>query len=92
MAELKESLPEDFRDGYVVVPDFKVTSPGVTNVIRGDMTDAEWNIWLRVSRMRDIKQMLIKDDRRGSLSLRIYKYLTDKGIAACRIGMVRPII
>jgi hypothetical protein len=92
MAELKESLPEDFRDGYVVVPDFKSTTPGITNVIRGDMTDDEWKTWLRVSRMRDIKRLFAKEGGKSSLSLSIYKYLTDKGITACRIGMARPII
>ena len=91
MAEFTESLPEDFRDGYVVVPDFKMTSPGVTTVIRGDMTDDEWKTWLRVARMRDIKRMLATEGHRSGLSIRIYKYLTDKGIAACRIGMERPI-
>ena len=92
MTELKESLPEDFRDGYVVVPDFKSTTPGITNVIRGDMTDDEWNTWLRVSRMRDIKRLLAKEGGKPGLSLTIYKYLTDKGIITCRIGMERPII
>lgn len=92
MIELKESLPEDFRDSYVVVPNFKSTIPGVTNVIRGDMTDDEWNTWRRVSHMRDIKRMLAKKDSKSGLSLAIYKYLIDKGIAACRIGMERPII
>lgn len=92
MAELKESLPEDFRDGYVVVPDFKTIAPGITNVVRGDMDDKEWNTWLRVSKMRDVKQMLIKNCGKASLPITIYKYLTDKGIAACRIGMERPII
>ncbi len=92
MADLKESLPEDFRDGYVVVPDFKSTIPGITTVIRGDMTDEEWNTWLRVSRMRDIKRMLVKESGKAGLSLKIYKYLSEKGIAACRIGMERPII
>ena len=92
MAELTESVPEDFRDGYVVVPDFKSTTPGITTVYRGDMTDDEWKTWLRVARMRDIKRMLATETKRSSLSIAIYKYLTDKGIAACRIGMVRPII
>lgn len=92
MTELKESLPEDFRDGYVVVPDFKSTTPGITNVIRGDMTDDEWNTWLRVSRMRDIKRMFAQKGSKSGLSLIIYKYLIDKGITACRIGMARPII
>jgi hypothetical protein len=92
MAELTESLPEDFRDGYVVVPDFKSTTPGITAVIRGDMTDDEWKTWQRVARMRDIKRMMATETKRSGLSLKIYNYLTDKGIAACRIGMVRPII
>jgi len=92
MAELNESLPEDFRDGYVVIPNFKTIASGITTVVRGDMTDAEWNIWLRVSRMRDIKRMIAKDGGKPGLSLMIYKYLTEKGIAACRIGMERPII
>ena len=92
MVELKESLPEDFRDGYVVVPDFKPTKSGVSYVLRGDMTDAEWKIWLRVSRMRDIKTLLSKEGSKPGISVKIYKYLVDKGIAVCRTGMARPII
>jgi hypothetical protein len=56
------------------------------------MTDDEWKTWLRVSRMRDIKRLLAKEGGKSGLSLIIYKYLTDKGIATCRIGMERPII
>ena len=56
------------------------------------MTDDEWKTWLRVSRMRDIKRMFAQKGSKSGLSLIIYKYLTDKGITACRIGMARPII
>jgi hypothetical protein len=92
MVELNESLPEDFRDGYVVVPDFKPTKCGVSYVNRGDMSDSEWRTWIRVSRMRDIKQLIAKTGDKPGLSVRIYKYLTDKGIVACRTGQERPII
>ena len=42
--------------------------------------------------MRDIKRLLVKEGGKSGLSLVIYKYLTDKGITTCRIGMERPII
>ena len=37
-------------------------------------------------------RLLAKEGGKSGLSLIIYKYLTDKGIATCRIGMERPII
>ena len=73
--------------------DVLVNNAGVSHLgLLSDMTDDEWKTWLRVSRMRDIKRIFAKEGGKSGLSLIIYKYLTDKGITACRIGMARPII
>ena len=55
MAELKESLPEDFRDGYVVVPDFKST--GIKD---GKRTD-DWMVVLRAVNSVDATSATIEE-------------------------------
>ena len=92
MTEFKESLPEDFREGYVVVPEFRMTTPGIIKVMRGDMTDDEWKTWTRVKCMREIKRLISTEGAKPGLSTKIFRYLTDHGITVCRVNSQRPIL
>ena len=87
---------EEFRTGYVVVPLFEEASYGISNVIRGDMTDEEWRTWRSVSKVREVAQAIEKYKRSNQpikgLSTEIYNVLTEKEVPVCLTNSERPIV
>lgn len=86
---------DEFRQGYIVVPLFVEAAYGITNVVRGDMTDSEWNTWRRVSGTRELVR-LTNDYRKSGkpiagMSKAIMNYLTEEGISVCLTNTQRPI-
>jgi hypothetical protein len=75
----------DFSTEKVLVPDFVPGSFGMDTVVRGCMDDKEWKRWLAISKVNEIKQLMVKYRReKGSKGLRdaIIKFLTDNDITA----------
>jgi hypothetical protein len=82
---------EEFNDDYVVVPLFAKSTYGVINVVRGDMTDKEWNTWNRVRTAPEIKE-IISRSRPSEIPGKVLALLEDRGIARCLTNTERPIM
>lgn len=82
---------EEFNEDYVVVPLFAKGTYGVVNVVRGDMTDREWNTWNRVRTAPEIKE-IISRTRPSEIPGRILALLEEKGIMRCLTNTERPIL
>lgn len=88
---MSNSRIEEFIEGYVVIPDMVPAEFGMTNVVRGDMTDKEWGVWNRVRNVAEIKRIL-RSEPPSDIPQKISEFLTEKGVASCRINQPRPII
>ena len=83
---------EEFNGDYVVVPQFAAGTYGIVNVIRGDMTDREWNVWNRVRTAPEIKEIINKTKNSAAIAKAVETLLDGKGIMVCRINQARPSI
>jgi len=83
---------EDFTADYVVVPMFVSGNYGITNVVRGDMTDKEWAVWNRVRTTPEIKTAIKSAPRPQEIPGKVLAVLEEKGIARCLTNQERPIM
>ena len=82
---------EEFNGDYVVVPQFSAGTYGIINVIRGDMTDKEWNVWNRVRTAPEIKEIISKS-KPSEIPGKVLAVLETKGIMKCLTNAERPIL